>query len=180
MGLGRWSGRVPAWQPYTGHHASKLVLTCHDRAAIVQPRLRRTWRRNHSSAEGLPRQWMPRGVLDLSALRQGTVLLRPRVPRPGATPAEAQRQLPAPAQPRGPTGSSRPATRISAPPRASLRDGSRFPSDHFSGTMRMWDLRIALDKPKLAISAAHPILVLHPLRAEWPFCRSVPTITTIQ
>lgn len=46
--------------------------------------------------------------------------------------------------------------------------------------MRMWDLRIAPDKPKLAISAAHPILVLHPLRAEWPLCRSVPTNTTSQ
>jgi transposase len=45
--------------------------------------------------------------------------------------------------------------------------------------MRMWDLRIAPDKPKLANSAAHPTLVLHPLRAKWPFCRSVPTNTTI-
>jgi len=40
MGLDRWSGRVPAWQPSTGHHASKLVLTCHDRLPFVQPRLR--------------------------------------------------------------------------------------------------------------------------------------------
>ena len=46
--------------------------------------------------------------------------------------------------------------------------------------MRMWDLRIAPDEPKWATSAAHPILVLHPLRTEWPFCRSVPTNTTIQ
>jgi len=46
--------------------------------------------------------------------------------------------------------------------------------------MRMWDLRIAPDEPKLAISAAHPVLVLHPLRTEWPFCRSVPANTTIQ
>ena len=46
--------------------------------------------------------------------------------------------------------------------------------------MRMWDIRIAPDKPKLANSAAHPILVLHSLRAEWPFRRSVPANTTIQ
>jgi transposase len=46
--------------------------------------------------------------------------------------------------------------------------------------MRMWDIRIAPDKPKLAISAAHPILVLHPLWAEWPLCGSVPTDTTTQ
>jgi len=46
--------------------------------------------------------------------------------------------------------------------------------------MRMWDLRIAPDKPKLAHSAARPFLVLHPLRAERPFCRSVPANTTIQ
>ena len=38
MGPGRWSGRVPAWQPSTGHHASKLVLTCHDQLPVVQPR----------------------------------------------------------------------------------------------------------------------------------------------
>ena len=46
--------------------------------------------------------------------------------------------------------------------------------------MRMWDIRVAPDKPKLANSAAHPILVLHSLRAEWPFRRSVPANTTIQ
>jgi transposase len=46
--------------------------------------------------------------------------------------------------------------------------------------MRMWDLRIARDRPRLASSAAHPVLVLHPLRAEWTFCRSVPTNTTLQ
>ena len=40
MGLGRWSGRVPAWQPSTGHHATKLVLTCHDRLQLSSPRLR--------------------------------------------------------------------------------------------------------------------------------------------
>ena len=40
MGPGRATGRVPAWQPSTGHHASKLVLTCHDRLPFVQPRLR--------------------------------------------------------------------------------------------------------------------------------------------
>lgn len=45
--------------------------------------------------------------------------------------------------------------------------------------MRMWDLRIAPDKPMLVISAAYSILVLHPMRAGWPFCRSVPTNTTI-
>lgn len=44
----------------------------------------------------------------------------------------------------------------------------------------MWDLRIAPDKPKLAISAAHPVLVLHSLRTQWPLCRSVPTNATIQ
>jgi transposase len=46
--------------------------------------------------------------------------------------------------------------------------------------MRMWDIRIDSDKPKLANSAADPVLVLCTLRTEWPFRRSVPTNTTIQ
>ena len=40
----RWSGRVPAWQPATGHHASKLVLTCHERLPLSSPAWRRAWR----------------------------------------------------------------------------------------------------------------------------------------
>jgi transposase len=46
--------------------------------------------------------------------------------------------------------------------------------------MRMWDIRIDPDKPKLANSAADPVLVLRTLRTEWPFRRSVPTNTPIQ
>jgi transposase len=46
--------------------------------------------------------------------------------------------------------------------------------------MRMWDIRIDRDKPKLANSAANPVLVLRTLRTEWPFRRSVPANTTIQ
>jgi transposase len=46
--------------------------------------------------------------------------------------------------------------------------------------MRMWDIRIDPDKPKLANSAANPVLVLRTLRTEWPFRRSVPANTTIQ
>ena len=44
MGPGRWSGRVPAWQPSTGHHASKLVLTCHDRLPLSSPVCGLAWR----------------------------------------------------------------------------------------------------------------------------------------
>jgi len=44
LGLNRWSGRVPVWQPSTGHHASKLVLTCHDRLPLSSPVSGLAWR----------------------------------------------------------------------------------------------------------------------------------------
>jgi hypothetical protein len=53
------------------------------------------------------------------------------------TPATAVRQPPPPAESRRTAGSSRPATGVSLPAVASPRDGSRFPFDQFSGTMRM-------------------------------------------
>ena len=46
--------------------------------------------------------------------------------------------------------------------------------------MRLWELRIKLDSPKLVRPAAAPIFMLHRLRTEWPFCRSLPTNSTIQ
>jgi transposase len=46
--------------------------------------------------------------------------------------------------------------------------------------MRLWELRIKLDSPKLVPPAAAPIFMLHRLRTEWPFCRSLPTNSTIQ
>jgi transposase len=46
--------------------------------------------------------------------------------------------------------------------------------------MRLWELRIKLDSPKLVRPAAAPIFMLHRLRTERPFCRSLPTNSTIQ
>ena len=44
MGPSRATGWVPAWQPSTGHHASKLVLTCHDPLPVFQPAMGGHWR----------------------------------------------------------------------------------------------------------------------------------------
>ena len=43
MEPGRATGRVPAWQPSTGHHATKLVLTCHDRLPLSTSACGRAW-----------------------------------------------------------------------------------------------------------------------------------------
>jgi hypothetical protein len=46
--------------------------------------------------------------------------------------------------------------------------------------MRLWEPRIEADSPRLVRPAATAILMLHRLPTQWPFCRSLPTNSTIQ
>ena len=86
-------------------------------------------------------RWMPRGVLDLRALRSRTTLLQFRLPNRSAARAAPSRQPPPPAQPRRTARSSRPSARI--PASEGGRDGSGFPIDLFSGKIRLWDIGIS-------------------------------------
>ncbi len=46
--------------------------------------------------------------------------------------------------------------------------------------MRLWETRIEAGSPKLVRPAAAAIFMLHRLRTQWPFCRSLPPNSTIQ
>lgn len=135
-----------------------------------------------SPSTGLPRQRMPGGVLDLSALRPRPVLLQPGLPRPSATPAAAPRQLPPPAESGGTARPPRPPAGIPAalcPEDApGARDGSRFPFDRFSGTIPLWDAEGSTGSGCLVGNPRWPRVALRHLRPPGPFRRSLPTDST--
>jgi hypothetical protein len=99
---------------------------------------------------------VPGSVLDLSTLRSRASLLQRRMPRSGAAPTTAARQLPSPAQPGRAARPSRPATGV-PPPETTARDGSRFRFDHLSGNLFQWDTHHTPPRSFLA---------LHYLRTE--------------
>ena len=82
----RCTDGVPAWQPSTGHRI-KLVLTWHDRLAVVQPRLRRRWRftakwfcvSGFASATGV----MPCSGSVNTAIADSVIAVPPAAPTPG-------------------------------------------------------------------------------------------------
>src|SRR5271165_2281930 len=100
-------------------------------------------RRSGAAAAVLPRCRMPGSLLPLLPLRSRTALLQCRLPGASQAPATALRQPPLPAEPRRAARSPGPPAAISPAPGAegtpSFRDGSRFPFDHVSGIILLWD-----------------------------------------
>jgi hypothetical protein len=91
-----------------------------------------SWRGCSPSAS-LPRQPMPRRVLDLSPLRSGTALLQPGLSSRSSPSTAPLRQPSPPAKPRRTKRPSRPAARLSQTPCANKCDGSRFRFDLLAG-----------------------------------------------
>jgi hypothetical protein len=61
--------------------------------------------------------------------------------------------------------------------RPTVRDGSRFPNGHFSGTIRLWRSDRQADGGRGAQTGAAPAVLL-PLWAPRPVCRSLPLHST--
>ena len=89
--------------------------------------------RGCSPSAGLPRQSMPRRVLDLSTLRSGTALLQHGLSGRSPPSTAPWCQPSPPAKPRGTKRPSRSAARLSQTPGAKKCDGSGFRCDLLAG-----------------------------------------------
>jgi hypothetical protein len=143
-------------------------------------------RRSSCASADLSRRGMSRRVLDLRTLRSRSAVLQSRLSRRRPASAATSRQPPLPAESRRPTGSSRPATGIPAPPVSDARDGSIFRGDPFSGTIAMWEQRgnaasriEAVRRPGLSPSTLDSPAVLCHLRPAWRLGRPVPAHSQI-
>ena len=96
-----------------------------------------SWR-GGSPAASLSQPGMPDGVLDLYALRSGTVLLQRGLPDTSPAPTVPCCQPSISAEPGGPARSPGPAMRVPPASLPASRDGSIFPFGHFSGTIWLW------------------------------------------
>jgi hypothetical protein len=172
----------PPGNPATGHHASKLVLTCHDRLPLSTPARTHGWRlmakwffgSGLAAASDATRcSGSASTVIADTAIAVPLAALKPGSSSdavPTAATSGAWKDDSIIATGSGNIGNAEPAARA---------DGSRFPIDRFSGIIRMWDLKVNTGSCSvpvqrhfcsgLALAANCRVLALPPLRTKQPF-----------